>query len=138
MKWKTYSNKVVHLKSEKFKINWEQKSISKFQFRVKQFLKKYWIDDLVGEEVLLPNTRLRVDIVNFTRMIAVECNGLFHVEHTPYFQKSIKDFKSQVFRDVYKESLLEKNGFYVIEIYEKNMPLTEKWVTKTFGESILF
>ena len=32
---------------------------------------------------------------------------------------------------------LEKNGFEVIEIYEKNMPLKEKWVEKVFGSHIL-
>jgi hypothetical protein len=38
---------------------------------------------------------------------------------------------------VLKEYLLEKNGFEVIEIYEKNMPLKEKWVEKVFGSHIL-
>lgn len=138
MKWKTYTGKIKPLPVYKYKIKWDGDSLSRFQYKTKQFFKKYWIDEIVCEEVLLPSTRLRVDIINFTRMIAIECNGLFHIQYTPYFQNSEKDFESQVFRDVYKEHLLEKNGFHVIEIYEKNLPLTEKWITQTFGEAILF
>ena len=137
MKWITANGSIRPLSEKKYSIKWDSESLSLFQFNVKQFFKKYWIEDLVGEEVLIPQTRLRVDIVNFSRKIAVEVNGLFHVEYTPYFQNSIEDFESQVYRDVLKENLLEKNGFEVIEIYEKNMPLKEKWVEKVFGSHIL-
>jgi hypothetical protein len=137
MIWTTTNGYRRALSEKKYQIKWDQPSLSKFQFSVKQFFKKYWIDDIVGEEVLLPATQLRVDIINFSKMVAVEANGLFHIQHMPYFQSTEKDFHSQVFRDVYKEHLLEKNGFHVIEIYEKNLPLTEKWFIKTFGEGIL-
>lgn len=137
MKWITAKGNIRPLSEKKYSIKWNGESLSLFQFNVKQFFKKYWIKDIVGEEVLIPQTRLRVDIVNFSRKIAVEVNGLFHVEYTPYFQNSVEDFERQVYRDVLKEHLLEKNGFEVIEIYEKNMPLKEKWVEKVFGSHIL-
>jgi hypothetical protein len=137
MKWITAKGNIRPLSEKKYSIKWDSESLSLFQFNVKQFFKKYWIEDIVGEEVLIPQTRLRVDIVNFSRKIAVEVNGLFHVEYTPYFQNSVEDFERQVYRDVLKEYLLEKNGFEVIEIYEKNMPLKEKWVEKVFGSHIL-
>lgn len=137
MKWITAKGNIRPLSEKKYFIKWDSESLSLFQFNVKQFFKKYWIEDIVGEEVLIPQTRLRVDIVNFSRKIAVEVNGLFHVEYTPYFQNSVEDFERQVYRDVLKEHLLEKNGFEVIEIYEKNMPLKEKWVEKVFGSHIL-
>jgi hypothetical protein len=137
VKWKTYNGNIRPLSSKKYKIKWNAKSASLFQFKVKSFFKDFWLDDEVGEEVLLPNTKLRVDLVNFTRKIAIECNGLFHIQHTPYFQKTKNDFERQVFRDVYKEHLLEINGFQVIEIYEKNLPLSGRWITETFGEGIL-
>jgi hypothetical protein len=137
MRWITANGNIRPLSEKKYSIKWNGESLSLFQFNVKQFFKKYWIKDIVGEEVLIPQTRLRVDIVNFSRKIAVEVNGLFHVEYTPYFQNSVEDFEKQVYRDVLKEHLLEKNGFEVIEIYEKNMPLKEKWVEKVFGPHIL-
>jgi very-short-patch-repair endonuclease len=137
MRWITAKGNTRPLSEKKYSIKWDSESLSLFQFNVKQFFKKYWIEDIVGEEVLIPQTRLRVDIVNFSKKIAVEVNGLFHVEYTPYFQNSVEDFERQVYRDVLKEYLLEKNGFEVIEIYEKNMPLKEKWVEKVFGSHIL-
>lgn len=137
MRWETYNGNFRPLSEAKYSIKWNSPSLSIFQFKVKTFLKQFWFNDMVGEEVLIPQTKLRVDIINFTKRVAVECNGEFHVKHTPYFQKTEEDFQKQVFRDVYKEHLLEKNGFHVIEIYEKNLPLTEKWFTKTFGEGLL-
>jgi len=134
MKWKTLKGNIRPLNERKYLINWDGNSLSLFQRKIKNFLKYYWEDDIVGEEVTLPYTRLRVDIMNFTRKIAIECNGKFHVEHTPYWQKDIQAFHRQVSRDVEKETLLELNGFRVIEIYEKNMPLTEDWILNTFGD----
>lgn len=137
MKWITQKGNIRHLNPKKYAISWDGPSISLFQFNVKQYFKEAWEDDIVGEEVTLPYTRLRVDILNFTRKIAVECNGKFHAEHTSYFQKTKEDFYWQVTKDVQKEMLLELNGFRVIEIYEKNMPLTEPWIIKTFGHKII-
>jgi hypothetical protein len=137
MKWITAKDNIRPLSEKKYAIKWNGDSLSFFQFNVKQFFKKYWKDDVVGEEVLLPQTRLRVDLMNFSRKIAVEVNGLFHVEYTTYFQNSVEDFEKQVYRDVLKEHLLEKNGFEVIEIYEKNMPLKEKWIESVFGSHII-
>lgn len=137
MKWITAKGNIRPLSEKKYLIDWTGKSISLFQYRVKEFFSYYWYDDIVGEEVTLPYTGLRVDILNFTKKIAVECNGQFHSRHVDYFHKTSEDFQKQVSRDVEKERLLELNGFKVIEIYEKNMPLSEKWILKTFG-NILF
>jgi hypothetical protein len=137
MKWTTLRGRTLNLNEKKFDILWFGKSASMFQRNIKMFFFPYWEKDLVGEEVTLPNTKLRVDIINFTRKIAIECNGKFHKEYTSYLHKNLSDFKRQVSRDVLKEHLLEINGFRVIEIYEKNMPLTEEWILETFGD-ILF
>lgn len=137
MKWITQKGNVRHLPEKKYSIDWFGNSLSVFQKSVKSFFFLHWSEDIVGEEVTLPYTRLRVDLMNFTRKIAIECNGKFHNEHTPYFQKNVGDFWGQVSRDVLKEQLLELNGFRVIEIYEKNMPLTEPWIIKTFGPEII-
>ena len=65
-------------------------------------------------------------------------NSYFHKKDLQkYFQNSVEDFEKQVYRDVLKEHLLEKNGFEVIEIYEKNMPLKEKWIESVFGSHII-
>lgn len=137
MIWETYEGKVRPLSVKRFLINYDSPSLSLFQSSVKKFFQPFWSEDVVCEEVILPDTKLRVDIMNFTKKVAIEVNGLFHVQYSPHFQKTEEDFEKQVFRDVYKEHLLQKNGFEVLEIYEKNMPLTPEWITKTFGEGIL-
>lgn len=137
MTWVTLNGINRNINEKKYQIRWQGPSLSVFQRKIKIFFSDYWDKDSVGEEVLLPNTKLRVDIMNFTRKIAIECNGQFHSKFTPYLQKDLNTFRKQVARDVLKEHLLELNGFRVIEIYEKNMPLSEEWILNTFGD-ILF
>lgn len=137
MTWVTLNGINRNINEKKYRIHWTGPSLSAFQRKIKIFFSDYWDKDSVGEEVLLPNTKLRVDIMNFTRKIAIECNGQFHSKFTPYLQKDLNTFRKQVARDVLKEHLLELNGFRVIEIYEKNMPLSEEWILNTFGD-ILF
>lgn len=137
-KWKTSKGQEVKWNVRPFLIKWSGKSLSKFQFSVKQFLWEYWKDDLVGEEVVIPRTRLRVDFINFTKKVSVETSGGQHVSQMSHWQPELSDFHKQINRDVLKEDLLLRNGFQTIEIFEKNMPITEAWFVEKFGVDALF
>ena len=68
MKFKTLDGKDRTLRNAKsYIINWDGKSRSKFQFDVKQFLKKYWVGDVVFEELRVVGTRLSLDFFNATK-----------------------------------------------------------------------
>lgn len=117
----------------KYIIDWNKKSRSKIQFKVKQFLKKYWENHIVYEEFPVYGTRLSVDIVNATRKIAVEVNGPQHSAFNPFFHKTRQAYLASIKRDVQKSKWLEKNNFTLIEIesYEVDK-LNKAFVRKKF------
>lgn len=115
-------------------VQWNKTVASKAQKEVKDFFRKYWSKDCVCEELkcrpLLRNS-YRVDLINIDKKIAVEYHGC-HSRYNPYFHKSIDDFYDSVERDVKKKMFLEKNGYLLIEIYPKNLPLTKEFLDSKY------
>lgn len=107
---------------EKRRIVWDSESKSKFQKQVKQYLKQYWVRDVVYEEFYVYGTRYTLDFFNATKKIAVEVNGGFHHKFTPFFQKSEFDYLKQLKHDETKRKFCEINNIRLIEIFynEKN------------------
>ena len=94
----------------KFLINWNGKSRSKIQFRVKQFLKSYWQNQVVYEEFPVYGTRMHVDILNATKKIAIEVNGTQHSKFNKFFHAGSRlKYLESIKRDVAKAEWLENN-----------------------------
>lgn len=106
-------------KPNKYLIDWEGKSLSKFQKVVKDFLFYYWKTDYVFEEFPVLGTRSKFDIYNASKRIVVEINGRHHTEFVPHFQKTRANFLGQIKRDLEKHSFCEKNGITLVELTEK-------------------
>jgi len=125
----SYVNKNV----EKYRIDWEEKSRSQAQFRTKDFLKQYWQNDIVYEEFPVYGSRMKVDIVNMTRKIAIEVQGDQHYKFNKHFHSNSRlKYLASLKRDVKKLEWLESNGFVVAEVTEKE---TKKLSRKLFEES---
>ena len=98
MKLYNIYGKVVSKNVSGYLIDWDSKSRSKIQYKVKQFLKQYWKNHIVYEEFPVFGSKLKVDILNATRKIAVEVHGpqhssfnkFFHGESRLNYLKSIK------------------------------------------------
>lgn len=127
MKFLDIHGKDTTLNVSKYKLSWEKKSRSKPQFECKQFLKKYWIHDIMLEEMRVPKTRYTFDIVNLTKRIVIEVHGTQHFEHNKFFHENRIDFLQQLQRDSFKEEWARKNGFCFVEILESDFPLTASW-----------
>jgi len=123
---------------DKYKIKWNGKSLSKMQFSVKQFLKKYWIGHCVYEEFPVYGSRMRVDILNLTKNIAVEVNGRQHSEYNEFFHNgSRENYRKGIGRDIEKYKWLKMNNFELIEIEDKDIKLLSKeYIFDTFGVEI--
>lgn len=135
MKFYTLNDKFYFNGFKKYQINWESFVGSSLQYKVKQFIRKYWENDIVCEEFpcrpFLKN-HYRIDLFNFTRKIAIEVAGSQHIRYTSHFHKSIDDFYDAVERDHKKKLWCSKNDIQLIEIYPRNLPLTEKWLTEKY------
>lgn len=115
----------------KHKMNWSKKSRSKIQFDLKNLLMPYWKYDEVYEEFPVVGTKLSIDIVNVTKKIAIEVQGRQHTEYVPHFHPNGKmDFFSQLERDNKKLDFCEINGWRMIEIFEKEFPISLDFLEK--------
>ena len=119
-------------KPRRYLIKWDNKSRSKIQFKVKQFLKSYWSHDVVFEEFPVAGTKMTLDFYNATQKIAVEVQGGQHLKYTPYFHgESKSNFLGQIRRDHEKQKFCEINNIKLVETYPKDE--LSPALFKTFG-----
>jgi hypothetical protein len=110
-------------KVTKYLIDWDKKSRSKLQFNVKQFLRSYWKNHIVYEEFPVYGTRLKVDIVNMTKKIAIEVQGSQHETFNKFFHDNSRaKYLASIKRDAKKAEWLALNDFVIMYIYEKDVP----------------
>lgn len=134
----TLTDKKYSIDSSKYKIDWNARNVSKFQFDVKSFFKTYWQKDYCCEEfpciVKLTDSKLRFDIINLTRKIVVEANHDQHFKYNKFFHGKKEDFlDKQLVSDRKKELWCEKNKYTLIEIYPSNMPIKLNELLTKYG-----
>jgi hypothetical protein len=108
----------------KYLISWNGPSLSKVQFATKQFLYPYWKFNTVTEEFKIPSCLLSCDLLNWTKMISIEVDGGAHDKYNPFFHNGNRsEFLASIKRDDKKDKWLEKSGFKVARIPEKEVKL---------------
>tara|TARA_B100000029_G_C17236174_1_gene837251 strand:+ start:283 stop:687 length:405 start_codon:yes stop_codon:yes gene_type:complete len=132
------TGRLISKNVSKYKIKWGKPSRSKLQFKVKQFLKPYWRYQICFEEFPVYGSKMSVDLINFTKKIAIEVNGPQHKEFNKFFHGNSKaNYLNSIRRDWEKTEWLEKNGFSLIEIEHDEVDgLTEDFIKEKFGISI--
>ena len=111
------NGKLQYKNVTKYLIDWDKKSKSKLQFKVNEYLKKFWKNQIVYEEFPVYGTRMKVDIVNVTKRIAIEVQGPQHSSFNKFFHgNSRARYLESIKRDVKKMTWLESNDFKVVEI----------------------
>lgn len=119
MRLKTVSGYSVYHNVSRFRIDWDKSSRSKIQFKIKQLLRPYWERQIVYEEFPVYGSRLKVDIFNATKKIAVEIQGDQHEKFNKFFHGSRLNYFLSYKNDSIKRKWLEDNGYQLGEIYEK-------------------
>lgn len=107
--------------AKKYLVDWDAKSRSKFQNRVKDFLKPYWKNDIVFEEFRIVGSRLSLDFYNANKKIAVEVQGDQHTKYVKHFHKNRLKYLDQLKRDQKKLDFCEFNGIKLVEIYSTDV-----------------
>ncbi len=131
MRLKTLSGREAYRNTAKFRIRWENRSLSKMQKSVKDFLRPYWEGFVCYEEFPVFGTKMRLDLFNATRMIAIEVNGDQHREFTPFFHNNSNvNYFRQIKRDDAKERWCEINGIKLVQIYKEDIPLKREFFTR--------
>jgi hypothetical protein len=116
-------------------IKWDNESRSKIQRTVKQFLKPFWKAQMVYEEFPVYGTKLKVDILNATKKIAIEVNGVQHNSFNKFFHSNSRtNYLKSIKRDMQKSEWLEKNNFTLIEIEQNEVKeLSKKFFKNKFN-----
>tara|TARA_R100000808_G_C2082913_1_gene106158 strand:+ start:289 stop:570 length:282 start_codon:yes stop_codon:yes gene_type:complete len=93
----------------------------------------------VYEEFPVYGTRLKVDILNATKKIAIEVQGQQHESFNKFFHDNSRaKYLDSIKRDAQKAAWLESNGFVIMYIYEKDVPnLSLSFFRETYGLSIV-
>jgi very-short-patch-repair endonuclease len=134
------NGKLVKKNVSKYLINWDKKSRSNIQFSTKQFLRNYWFSHIVYEEFPVYGSLLKVDFLNATKKIAIEVQGSQHESFNKFFHDNSRlKYLNSIKRDYNKFLWLEKNGFKLIEIYEKDVKggLSLEFFQKTLNINIV-
>lgn len=107
-------------------IKWDGKSRSKYQFNLKQFLKRYIQTHIVYEEFPVVGSRMTLDIVDMTSRVAYEMQGEFHTQFSKFAHVSRANYLAQIKRDMSKQRWCELNNLTLVEIYPGDFPLTKE------------
>ena len=107
-------------KPKKYLIDWDKPSRSKFQTSVKKFLRPYWENDFVFEEVRVVGTRLSLDFYNANKKIAVEVQGAQHTKFVKHFHKNHFKYADQLKRDEQKLNFCQANNIKLAEVYPQD------------------
>lgn len=137
MKFKNLYGRYVNKNITPYLISWDQPCKSKAQTNVKKFFQQFWGTHIVCEEFPVLGSRMRCDLLNLTKKIAVETHGRQHDKFVPFFHKNRTAFKKSFKRDLQKYNWLEENGFKIIEIFDYEIPLlTPEWLKEKFDIDI--
>ena len=111
----------------KFLIDWDSKSRSKLQFKAKQFFKTVWGNQIVYEEFPVFGSRMKVDLLNATKKIAIEVNGPQHSSFNKFFHNNSRmKYLDSLKRDHEKSLWLEQNNFTLIELEKEDVEKLNK------------
>jgi hypothetical protein len=138
MKFKNLYGRYVNKNITPYLAEWDKPCRSKAQTNVKKFFEPYWGSNIVCEEFPVLGSRMRCDLLNLTKKIAVETHGQQHDKFVPFFHKNRTAFKKSFKRDLQKYNWLEQNGFKIIEIFDHEIKdLTIEWFKEKFDIEII-
>jgi|TARA_R100001443_G_C3341826_1_gene174667 hypothetical protein len=130
--------RLVNKSVTKYRIKWDGECRSNFQYEVKQFFKKFWYGQICYEEFPVYGTRMKVDLINMTKRIAVEVQGAQHEQFNKFFHNNSRaNYLKSITRDHDKIVWLENNNFKILEIFESDLAsLSKKYIFDKFEVSI--
>lgn len=118
---KLNSEYVAKVRGADYKIDWD-KVVSKPQKKVKDFLYNYWEFDDVYEELRIPGSKLRIDLLNYSQKVAIEISPESSHSYNKFFHKNrAGGFLASVKRDLDKEKWCGDNDLFYICLKETDL-----------------
>lgn len=128
------SGRLVRKNVSRYRINWEKPSRSKLQFQVKQLLKRIWQYDIVYEEFPVFGSKMKVDIYNASKKIAVEVNGPQHDKFNKFFHNDEQaNWVAGISRDLKKYEWFQRNQIKLVEYIESDLKDITKFYQRLYA-----
>jgi hypothetical protein len=130
---KLNSDKIANVNIFNYKLDFNDITGSKPEVAVKTFLKPFWSKDLVLDEFVIPGSRLRVDILNISKKVAIEVSPASTHSFNKFFHGNIAVFAQRLKKEISKEQWCIKHGFQYIELGDEELAnLTKKMFKEKF------
>lgn len=121
-------------------IDWAPpREVSAPQARVKAFLRPFWQHDTVVEELRLPGSRQRLDLLNISHQIAIEVSPRGSHAYNPFFHRgSVAVYRQALKRELDKERWCQINGLTLCELVEEDLQegLSAELFLRRFGVAL--
>lgn len=134
MKLKSVTGREISKNVDKYRINWDKKSRSNYQFKFKQFLKNHIFCHVVFEEFPIFGSRMTLDLYDATTKIAYEVQGEQHNAFSKHFHNNSRlNYLDQIKRDIAKLNFCESNNIKLVEVYPDDLKnLSPEWFKEKF------
>lgn len=124
--YKLNSNSQVSVNIVPYLIDWN-KEVSKPQKKVKDFLRPYLCGCIVLEELRIPGSLLRCDLVCVNKKWIFEVSPKSSHSFNPFFHKTrVGGFLKSVKSDIEKAEWAERNGFQLMVLDEDDIKILSK------------
>lgn len=131
---KLKGEKLANVNVFSYKLDFDNIKGSKPEILVKTFLKSLWSNDLVLEEFRIPGSKLRIDIVNINKKIAVEVSPSGTHSFNKFFHKNVIGFCQRLDKEIQKSEWCIKNGFVCVELGDEELKdLTKKMFKEKYN-----
>lgn len=126
---KLNSKALVNVDISDYLIDWTQKrKVSAPQAKVVAFLRPYWRGHIVTEEQRIPGSLLRIDLINWTRRVAVEVSPSGSHSFNAFFHKNRPRFGAAMNREMHKGEWIERVGLKLVEVFDDDLDaLSPDW-----------
>jgi hypothetical protein len=89
---------------------------SKLHVRTRNLLYKLYPTQVILEEVHIPGSKLHLDFVLLTEIMAIEVQGAQHTKYTPHFHGNPIGFFKARMNDAAKRRWCEQNNIRLVEL----------------------
>jgi len=121
MKFYSIHGKLVTVNVSKYRVDWQRK-VSAPQFAAKSFLFPYWRNDIVLEELRIPGSLFRIDLVNLSKKVIIEISPRsLHVNYNKFMHRNRAGYLKKIKSDAEKLKWAEKSGFKFVEFYDEDL-----------------
>lgn len=97
-------------------------SKSNFQNQIGNILQDLFPNDIILEEVRIPEENFVLDFFIPSMKLVIECQGVQHDKHIKFFHRTVVDFNKQKTRDQRKRDWCSLNDLKLIEIRNERSP----------------